>query len=80
MRRQGEPGERRRLHHAPAHGSRRQDQGRSGSPEESRSRRCHRGRQQRSSGLRHQRGGPEERHHRHPLRTTLQLPGSAPAR
>nr|WP_242453884.1 hypothetical protein [Mycolicibacterium sp. P9-64] len=64
----GEPGQRRCLHHAPADGGRRQDQGRPGSPEEARGRGCHRGRQQRPSGVRHQRRGPEERHHRRPLK------------
>ena len=66
VRRPGEPRQRRRLHHPAAHGGRRQGQGGSGPAEEPRRRGRHRGRQQRSGGVRHPGRGAEERHHRHP--------------
>ena len=53
IRRPGESGERRRLYHAPAHGGRRQGQGRSGWPQKAWGRGRRRGRQQCPSGLRH---------------------------
>ena len=63
LRRPGEPGERRRVHHPAADGGRRQGQGRQGPPEGARRRRRDRGRQQRAGHLRHPGRAPQGRDH-----------------
>nr|WP_241479810.1 hypothetical protein [Mycolicibacterium neoaurum] len=67
MRRPGQPGQRRRLHHAPADGGRGSVEGGSGPVEESRRGRRHRGRQQCAGRVRDRGRGTEERHQQRPL-------------
>ncbi len=69
VRRPGEPGQRRRLHHPAADGGRRQEQGRQGTTEGPGRGRRDRGRQQRAGDLRHAGRAAQERHQGRPRRS-----------